>query len=215
MEEKDFEIEFPECEGDVLSQDQEYCLVRIQGRTERIRLHDYHEIYRIPGLYECLFCKRLQYRSPEVVVSLLMGEVEKSSFRAHELSVLDIGAGNGLAGEWLRAKGVTSIVGMDIVPEALKAVRRDRPDVYDEYYVEDLIGLEVVNGAQVLGRVTSSREQGGIEVLAVTGDEQELEIPFVEQYVIAVDIDRGRIEVREVDDLPRSRIAGGGRGEDG
>ena len=141
MEEKDFEIEFPEGEGDVLSQDQEYCLVRIQGRTRRIRLHDYHEIYRIPGLYECLFCKRLQYRSPEVVVSLLMGEVEKSSFRAHELSVLDIGAGNGLAGESLRAKGVTSIVGMDIVPEALKAVRRDRPHVYDEYYVEDLEAL--------------------------------------------------------------------------
>ena len=141
MAEKEFEIEFPECGGEVPSQDEEYCLVRLHGRTRRIRLHDYHEIYRIPGLYECLFCKRLQYRSPQVVASLLMGEIEKSGTGPEELSVLDIGAGNGLAVEALKERGVTSIVGMDIVPEALKAVRRDRPYVYDEYFVEDLEAL--------------------------------------------------------------------------
>lgn len=96
-------------------------------------------------------------------------------------------------------------------------VPRERlPGLADgEYYVDDLIGLEVVEGDRLLGRVTSSREQGGVEVLAVAGDEQELEIPFVEQYVIAVDVDRGRVEVSQVDDLPRTPADGGGRSEDG
>jgi 16S rRNA processing protein RimM len=74
----------------------------------------------------------------------------------------------------------------------------------DEFYVEDLIGLDVLCDERQIGRVSASREQGGIEVLTVTSDDEDLELPFVEQYVIAVDVDQGRIEVREIDDLPRS-----------
>ncbi|WP_425171083.1 class I SAM-dependent DNA methyltransferase [Mycobacterium sp.] len=55
-----------------------------------------------------------------------------------ELRVLDLGAGNGMMGEVLKRDGVARLVGVDIVPEARDAAYRDRPTVYDAYYVADL-----------------------------------------------------------------------------
>jgi len=55
------------------------------------------------------------------------------------LRVLDFGAGNGIVGECLReAVDTEAIVGIDIIEEAKKAVKRDRPEIYDDYYVMDL-----------------------------------------------------------------------------
>lgn len=58
-----------------------------------------------------------------------------------ELRVLDVGAGNGMVGEVLMERGVSRLVGIDIAPEARDAMLRDRPGVYDEYYVGDLTNL--------------------------------------------------------------------------
>ncbi|MCA9295250.1 MAG: class I SAM-dependent methyltransferase, partial [Phycisphaerales bacterium] len=55
--------------------------------------------------------------------------------------VLDLGAGNGIVAEELRRVGVGHIVGLDLLPEAALAARRDRPDVYDDYVVADLTAL--------------------------------------------------------------------------
>jgi predicted TPR repeat methyltransferase len=52
--------------------------------------------------------------------------------------VLDVGAGNGMVGEKLTEIGVGSVLGLDIIPEAMVATERDRPGIYDKYYVEDL-----------------------------------------------------------------------------
>jgi predicted TPR repeat methyltransferase len=68
-------------------------------------------------------------------------EIEKSSFGLSELRVLDLGAGNGMMGERLAKLDVESIVGMDIIPEAAEATKRDRPGVYDGYHVADLTDL--------------------------------------------------------------------------
>ncbi len=121
-----------------LSQDQEYCIVIQDGSERKIRFHDYHEIYRIPGLYEHLFSEKLKCTSPNVVTSLLMEKVQKSPDSMSDLVVLDLGAGNGMVGEVLVEKGVGAVVGVDIIEEAAEAVRRDRPDIYDRYYVQDL-----------------------------------------------------------------------------
>jgi predicted TPR repeat methyltransferase len=115
--------------------------VELDGVKRRIRFHDYHEIYRIPGLYEYLFCDKLGCVSPEVVTNLLEDAVAKSSASLSELDILEIGAGNGIVGELLKRQGVNTIVGVDIVPEAAEATRRDRPSVYDDYYVADLENL--------------------------------------------------------------------------
>jgi hypothetical protein len=136
-----FSLRFPPSEAGSKAQDEEYCIIEQDGQERRIRLHDYHEIYAIPGLYEELFCERLKYRSPEVVTRLLIERVNKSRHSVSGLSVFDMGAGNGVAGEILRNKGANLIVGIDLVPEAAEAVQRDRPGVYDDYYIEDLENL--------------------------------------------------------------------------
>jgi len=136
-----FSVRFPGPKARCKSQAEEYCIVDVDGAERTIRFHDYHEIYSIPGLYEYLFCQKLRCISPDVVTGLLVDEIDKSSASVSELDVLEIGAGNGIVGELLKKQGIGSLVGIDIVPEAAEATRRDRPSVYDEYYIEDLENL--------------------------------------------------------------------------
>lgn len=138
-----FSVRFPACQAGGKLQDEEYCIIDQDGDERKIRFHDYHEIYAIPGLYEYLFIERLKCRSPEIVSSLLVQAVIKSSSPVSKLSVLDIGAGNGIVGEVLKQLGIRSIVGIDIIPEAAEAAQRDRPGIYDEYHIEDLQNLSL------------------------------------------------------------------------
>jgi SAM-dependent methyltransferase len=140
-EEEKFSLELPRIHADNISQDEEWCIVRFNGERRKIRFHDYHEIYFVPGLYEHLFHDMLRCTSPGTVCSLLEQEIEKSSFDSSDLRVLDLGAGNGMMGERLARLDVESIVGVDIIPEAAEAAERDRPDVYDDYHVADLTKL--------------------------------------------------------------------------
>jgi SAM-dependent methyltransferase len=124
-----------------LEQDHEWCDVTIDGETERIRFHDYDRIYSIPGLYEHLFYDELECCSPETVCGLLHEQMEAANADPAHLSVLDLGAGNGMVGEQLREMGVSEIVGIDLLPEAKMAAERDRPGLYRDYFVVDLCDL--------------------------------------------------------------------------
>ncbi len=50
------------------------------------------------------------------------------------LRVLDLGAGNGVVGEELKKRGVSRLVGVDIITEAQAATERDRPGVINDNY---------------------------------------------------------------------------------
>jgi SAM-dependent methyltransferase len=132
-------VEFPADE--LLDQDAEWCRVTIAGETRDIRFHDYDEIYSVPGLYEFLFYERLKCCSPRVVRELLEDELEREGVDPATLRVLDLGAGNGMVGEQLASIGVETIVGIDLIPEAAAAAERDRPGIYERYYVCDLTEL--------------------------------------------------------------------------
>lgn len=136
-----FEIRLPTSRAE-LDQDEEFFDVTAGGETRRLRFHDYHEIFEVPGLYENLFYERLKCVSPRVVRELLAAELERDGAAPSSLRVLDVGAGNGMMGEELVDLGVSHIVGVDIIGEAAMAAERDRPGVYDEYYVVDLTDLD-------------------------------------------------------------------------
>lgn len=135
-----FTVRFPDHESD-LDQDTEWCFVETDGELRRVRFHDYEAIFAVPGLYEYLFHEKLECVSPKVVRELLGDVLEKKNLEPDSLTVLDVGAGNGMVGEELVGLGVRSVVGVDILPEAASAVERDRPGVYDAYRVVDLTKL--------------------------------------------------------------------------
>lgn len=109
------------------------------GSRRRVGFHDYAAIYAVPGLYERVFYEELGMCSSERVVGLygrVLTELGRSPERER---VLDVGAGNGLGGQALRAIGVGTVVGLDREPAAKPAAHRDRPGVYDDYVVGDLL----------------------------------------------------------------------------
>ena len=142
-------VHFPSDDEAASSQDTEWCEVVANGETHRIRFHDYHEIYDIPGLYEQIFHDHLKCRSPEVVIGLLQEQLAAEGVDPASLTALDVGAGNGLVGEQLQRLGVPSIVGVDIIPEAARAAERDRPELYADYVVCDLTAMDDEERARV------------------------------------------------------------------
>ena len=137
-----FDIRFPRAAEAQYDQDEEWCEVRLDGgEFRRLRFHDYHEIYAIPGLYEQIFYEELKCDSPRTVCDLLSEHLEASGRDPEDLRVLDVGAGNGMVGEQLKELGAGTIVGADIIEEAAEATERDRPGVYDAYEVVDLTDL--------------------------------------------------------------------------
>lgn len=134
-------IQFP-CAIQNLDQDKAFFFVLRDGKRQKIRFHDYNRIYGIPGLYEQLFYDRLKCCSHRKVCNILKATVEQhSQSNLPELRVLDLGAGNGMVGELLKELGVSRIVGADIIKEAAEAAERDRPGVYDDYFVADFSNL--------------------------------------------------------------------------
>ncbi len=135
-----FIVHFPDVD-ERLDQDEEWCWLHFNGEKRKVRFHDYHEVYSIPGFYEHIFYDKLKCNSPITVVSYLMDELKKEGFDSSQLNVLDVGAGNGMVGEQLKKIGANNLYGIDIIKEAAEAARRDRPDVYLDYFVEDLTQL--------------------------------------------------------------------------
>lgn len=137
-----YPIQFPPANTENLDQDEAYFfLTDGDGERQRIRFHSYDELYKRPGLYEQLFYERLKCQSPQKVASILRHTVEEAREHFSELRVLDLGAGNGIMGESLKRDGVSRLIGVDILEEAHMALERDRPWVYDAYYVADFCDL--------------------------------------------------------------------------
>ena len=135
-----FQVRLPENIED-LPINEEYFFIIENGVERRLKLHDYAEVYRIPGLYNYLALEKLYYRSPEVLASILSKNLKNSGDSIENLNLLELGAGSGLFGQAVTKLGVRSIIGIDIVPEAAEAASRDCPGTYQNYFTEDLTQL--------------------------------------------------------------------------
>jgi hypothetical protein len=134
-----FELRIPA--DPALDQDEEWFEVQLDGQWQRLRIHDYDQVYAVPALYEAVVYRLLRCNSPDVVVGLLAEKLAEHGIDPGELRVFDAGAGNGVVGERLQQHGIRRIIGSDIIPEAGAAARRDRGWVYDDYVVADLTAL--------------------------------------------------------------------------
>jgi predicted TPR repeat methyltransferase len=152
MSTAEYDVRLPKAEDARFDQDEEWCEVLIDGEPRRIRFHDYHEIYSIPGLYEHLFYELLECDSPRAVTALLGRELRELGRDASTLRVLEVGAGNGMVGAELDELGVKTIVGVDIIEEAAIAAERDRPGIYDGYLVLDLTAIPADTHSMLRGR---------------------------------------------------------------
>ena len=134
-------VQFPKNELSDTTQSESYIFLQRTSNNRKLLFHDYDEIYQIPGLYEQIFYDRLKCTSPTKVTAILESSIKQSPDNFTELRVLDLGAGNGMMGEELKKRGISRLIGVDIIPEAYEALIRDRPGVYDAYYVEDFCKL--------------------------------------------------------------------------
>ena len=143
--------------GSRFDQDDEWCVVQAaDGSWREYRFHDYDQIFCVPGLYEKIFYDVLGCDSPRFMVGLLADALAAAGEAADALRVLDLGAGNGIMAEELRAVGVTHAVGVDILEEARTAAERDRPGLYDDYLVADLTALGAADRTTLSGHGLSA-----------------------------------------------------------
>jgi Methyltransferase domain len=143
------DIHIPKHLVDEPDQDEEWCEVVTNDKKQRIRFHDYEEVFDIPGLYEKLFYDTLECCSPGYVVNLLEDVANEWDTELDSFKVLDVGAGNGMVGDELHHRGVNKIVGIDIIEEARHAALRDRPGVYADYRVANLTDLSGQDEAEL------------------------------------------------------------------
>jgi len=138
-----FSLRFPQPEAaGLLDQDEEWCEVRVDGKWKRIRLHDYHEIYDVPGLYEKLFHRALRCNSPHRVAALFADVLHDWPNDQQPARILDVGAGGGMVAEQvIEQTPAESAIGIDLISQARDAAMRDRPWVYDDYFVANLCDL--------------------------------------------------------------------------
>ncbi|MDQ1649796.1 MAG: hypothetical protein QOG60_1853, partial [Frankiaceae bacterium] len=117
-------------------QEQEsFVLTHDDGSSERIVLHDYSKVYAVPGLYEEVVQHQLGCASPQTLAGTLADAVAAAGESMAALRVLDVGAGNGVVGEELHARGAQVVAGTDGVVAARDAARRDRPELYEAYAI--------------------------------------------------------------------------------
>ena len=135
------EVAFPPA-NDSLDQDEEWVVTNSAGRWRKVRLHDYHEVFAVPGLYEKWVYDVLGCHSPQVVCRLLREAVAEAGQEMADLRVLDFGAGNGYVAGLLRGMGAEAFLGADLHREAADAAERDRPGLYDDYVVGDITDLD-------------------------------------------------------------------------
>lgn len=85
-----------------------------------------------------------------------------------------------------------------MIPFDIYLAREAFPETEDdEYYVNDLLGLEVYHyyTKNLLGRVMDFYENGAQVVLKIKTDKEIIEVLFLNQYIPVVDIEGGRLEV--------------------
>lgn len=111
------------------------------GTMEWIHIWDYPSMYKYPNLYRDIFYNHLAYGAPDAVWQLLSNVLPPD---ISPLRILDVACGSGLMGQLLRRSpmDIELLVGIDLLPEAIAALNRDCPNIYDQASVVEEISAE-------------------------------------------------------------------------
>ena len=72
------------------------------------------------------------------------------------------------------------------------------PKEEGEYYVYELEGLDVVYGGETIGKVKSVIQPGPYPVFKVAVNDDEVYIPFHDEFVERIDLDAGKVYVKKI-----------------
>jgi len=122
-------------------QSDEFFLATIDGDERRFNIHDYDTLYAVPWLYDIALYHGLKCRTPTEMADAIDGVWTDADVDRPGLKVLELGAGSGVFGQELRRIGAGRLEAIDISNLAAQAASRDRPGLYDAYYVDDLTQL--------------------------------------------------------------------------
>jgi len=125
-----------------IKQGEECFDVFIKEDNENVKIHiwDYNKLYKYPYLFEVIYQKILKSNSIYFVWDNFL---KYKDIRDDELRILDVAAGSGLAGEYMRRiSNPKSIHGLDILESARTACMRDYQKIYDDYYVLNLRSIK-------------------------------------------------------------------------
>jgi 16S rRNA processing protein RimM len=76
----------------------------------------------------------------------------------------------------------------------------------DEFYIDDLVGIEAWDKEEMIGHVVSSRPQFDIEILSIESETHEFEVPLVDDFLVEIKIEEGRVELKSTESLPRNKL---------
>ncbi len=104
------------------------------GTKELVNTWDYAALYKHPRLYERIYGDVLKCR----VYDAIWKSLSEATSLIDKFRVLDVACGSGLMGQYLKMRTPIEtelLVGVDVLSEAIAALHRDTPDIYDKTYV--------------------------------------------------------------------------------
>ena len=104
----------------------------------------------------------------------------------------------------MRLAGVGSLEDADALRGYKLCVPREAlPDLKEgEYYHADLIGLEAFDGTESIGQVVEVVDYPAAECLKIQRPGGFLEVPMLPRWLDRVDIARGKVHLKDLDDIP-------------
>ena len=117
------------------------------GTSKDCHIWDYQFLYRYPDLYRHLIVDFLECRIYDVIEQVLLSFIPKEM----PLRIADIACGSGLMGKRMTDNTqftIEFLAGVEITAEALTALERDTPNIYDRCFLlprDDLTTLKEQN----------------------------------------------------------------------
>jgi len=148
---------------------------------------------------------RVHVFNPESTLLRELGEVFLIGEEGEEPALVDVVSTRpGSKVLLMRLAGVESLEDANSLRGYKLCVPREAlPDLAEgEYYHADLIGLEAFEGTESIGEVVDVIDYPSAECLKIKRPDGFLEVPMLPQWLGRVDIEGGKVHLKDLDDIP-------------